>query len=380
MSLRGTEKVATDVTTGSATKPRALGSLTGKRRRRNFTKTGNTSSRRQPFRRSSMLLKRSTRLSRTHAVDRNFSVGSRHAWNDVVVSRRDAENALILSLHRERSVPNLHYLSDKIFFWSFNDSDSTILDPTRPRMSNFDVAEAKPRKHQESHVNRWIGRRQFVCRSIDRRDHASIQSTRLGSLRHLDFFIPEIREIRATECLRRTESFIFILGVTSRTIEVRNHKRVKDQLDDSRNLSHTCQFEASHRWCRGEFCGEQKNGGHGVRLAEETAPWQKHSEPLHCVRRSEARVSLFRYNARLISCGLRTPVFVRSDAGASRQHLISFGLPALIHQQAKAFQKLVAQRVIFLAIVAQEGPVKKDGGSWLAGKCRAAPGVGWKNT
>ena len=30
MSLRGTEKVATDVTTGSATKPRALGSLTGK--------------------------------------------------------------------------------------------------------------------------------------------------------------------------------------------------------------------------------------------------------------------------------------------------------------------------------------------------------------
>ena len=44
----------------------------------------------------------------------------------------------------------------------------------------------------------------------------------------------------------------------SGTIEVRNHKRVKDQLDNSKNLFHARQFEAGNRWCRGDFAEHGK--------------------------------------------------------------------------------------------------------------------------
>ena len=61
------------------------------------------------------------------------------------------------------------------------------------------------------------------------------------------------------------------------------------------------------------------------------------------------------------------------------QHLIARRLQALVHHEAHAFQEFVTERVILLAILAQDCPGKKDGGDWLDGTRRIGPGMRWEH-
>jgi hypothetical protein len=60
-------------------------------------------------------------------------------------------------------------------------------------------------------------------------------------------------------------------------------------------------------------------------------------------------------------------------------HRLTRRLHALVHHRAHAFQELVTERMIPLAIPAQGCPVKEDGGGCLGGTRREGPGMRWKH-
>src|SRR5215475_12381806 len=83
----------------------------------------------------------------------------------------------------------------KIFFRTFDYSDSTVLNPIPTRISYLNVAQTEPREEQERDIHRGITRRQFRCSSVNCRYHACVQRAWLRSLRHFHSFVSETVQI-----------------------------------------------------------------------------------------------------------------------------------------------------------------------------------------